>query len=455
MAEIRSKNTFPAPEEDIYTISRLNREVRYLLEEVYPSIWIEGEISNLAKPGSGHFYFTMKDNEAQIRCAFFKNRHANLRFDIDNGMKVLAKANVGLYEGRGEYQLIIQQIEPAGAGALQIAFDALKQKLSSEGLFDEKHKKAIPKYAKTIGVITSETGAAIRDILTVLKRRYPLCDLIIYPVSVQGDEAAKMIANKIKVAEKRKECDVLIIARGGGSLEDLWAFNEEIVARAIFSIDTPIVSGIGHEIDFTITDFVADLRAPTPSAAAELVSPNIDELRQELEIREKQLVRFQKQIIKNYKKSIEILFKNLPRPDRKLIELMQRIDEHSIHLKHHFEKNISSKKITLTKIENRLTKLNPVYIVAQQLSHVNNLHFRFIGTIRSILKQKNSEIMSIKSILTSISPTATLERGYAIVTDYNTNKIVKNSDKLKIGKKLHVKLAESEIDSIVEKIYEK
>ena len=235
MAKTRSNNTLPTPE-DIYTITRLNHEVRQLMEEVFPVIWAEGEISNLAKPASGHFYFTLKDDNAQVRCAFFKNRHTNLSFDLDNGLKVLAKANVGLYEGRGEYQLIIEQIEPAGAGALQIAFDALKQKLAAEGLFDEKHKKDLPIYPKTIGIITSATGAAIRDILSILKRRYPLGNLVIYPVPVQGEDAAATIAKKIKVAEKRKECDVLIIARGGGSLEDLWAFNEEIVARAIFSI---------------------------------------------------------------------------------------------------------------------------------------------------------------------------------------------------------------------------
>ena len=198
MSEIRSKHILPTPE-DIYTITQLNREVSELLEEAFPIIWVEGEISNLAKPTSGHLYFTLKDNNAQVRCAFFRNRHTNLRFDLNNGMKVLAKVNVGLYEGRGEYQLIIEQIEPAGAGALQIAFDALKQKLATEGLFDKEHKKVPPKYPKTIGIITSSTGAAIRDILSILKRRYPLGDLIIYPVPVQGDGAAATIAKKIKI----------------------------------------------------------------------------------------------------------------------------------------------------------------------------------------------------------------------------------------------------------------
>ena len=454
MTEIKSKSAFPATE-DIYTISRLNREVRQLFEQVFPVIWIEGEISNLAKPASGHFYFTLKDDNAQVRCAFFKNKHANLQFDLNNGMKVLARANVGLYEGRGEYQLIIEQIESAGTGALQIAFDALKQKLSGEGLFDEKHKQDIPLYPQTIGIITSATGAAIRDILIVLKRRYPIADVIIYPIPVQGENAAKKIAEKIQTAEKRKECDVFIITRGGGSLEDLWAFNEEIVARAIFSIGTPTVSGIGHEIDFTIADFVADLRAATPSAAAELVSPDIHEIQQKLKNRKNKLARFQKQIIKDYKNSIEIILNKIPKPNTKLFELIQQTDEYSMRLQHNIEKELSSKKIILTKLDSNLIKLNPMHIISEQLAYIKNLHSRFKGSIISFIKQKNSEILRIEDILKSISPSSTLERGYAIVTDYNTNKIIKNSDNLKIGKKIHVKLAKSEIDSTVDKIYEK
>ena len=454
MAKIRSKYTLPMPE-DIYTITRLNREVGQLLGEVFPVIWIEGEISNLAKPASGHIYFTLKDDNAQVRCAFFKNKQANLSFDLDNGMKVLAKANVGLYEGRGDYQLIIEQIEPAGAGALQIAFDALKQKLAREGLFDEKHKKILPKYPKTIGIITSATGAAIRDILSILKRRYPFGNLIIYPIPVQGENAAMVIAEKIKNAEKRNECDVFILTRGGGSIEDLWAFNEEIVAQTIFNIETPIVSGIGHEIDFTIADFVVDLRAATPSAAAELVSPNINELIQELKNSEKQLVRFQKEIIKNFKNYVEIFFRKLPQPNQKLFELMQQTDEYYMYLKHNIESEIMSKRILINESKNNLEKLNPMQIINRQLDYIKNIRLRFEREIVLFLEKINNRISKVDDILKSISPISTLDRGYAIVSDYKTNKIVKNANHLKVGKKIHVKLATSEIDSTVDKIYEK
>jgi len=454
MTKIKSKNMIPLPD-DIYTITRLNREVGELLKEAFPTIWIEGEISNLAKPVSGHFYFTLKDDNSQVRCAFFKNKQANLGFDLDNGMKVLAKANVGLYEGRGDYQLIIEQIEPAGAGALQIAFDALKQKLAREGLFDEKHKKILPKYPKTIGIITSATGAAIRDILSILKRRYPFGNLIIYPIPVQGENAAMVIAEKIKNAEKRNECDVFILTRGGGSIEDLWAFNEEIVAQTIFNIETPIVSGIGHEIDFTIADFVVDLRAATPSAAAELVSPNINELIQELKNSEKQLVRFQKENIKNFKNYVEIFFRKLPQPNQKLFELMQQTDEYYMYLKHNIESEIMSKRILINESKNNLEKLNPMQIINRQLDYIKNIRLRFEREIVLFLEKINNRISKVDDILKSISPISTLDRGYAIVSDYKTNKIVKNANHLKVGKKIHVKLATSEIDSTVDKIYEK
>ena len=453
MSEIRSKHILPTPE-DIYTITQLNREVSELLEEVFPIIWVEGEISNLAKPASGHLYFTLKDNNAQVRCAFFRNRHTNLRFDLNNGMKVVAKVNVGLYEGRGEYQLIIEQIEPAGAGALQIAFDALKQKLATEGLFDKEYKKIPPKYPKTIGIITSSTGAAIRDILSILKRRYPLGDLIIYPVPVQGDGAAAAIAKKIKIAEKRNECDVFILTRGGGSLEDLWAFNEEVVARTIFDIDTPIISGIGHEIDFTIVDFIVDLRAATPSAAAELVSPDIGEVIQKLKHHEKQLIHFQKQIIKNFKNYVAIFSGKLPQPNQKLFGLIQRTDEYSTRLKYNIEKEISSRKIIITESESNLAKLNPIYIITQKIDYIKNLHLQFKSMITLLLKQTKNEVSRIEDILKTISPISTLNRGYAIVSDYKTNKIIRNTTHLKVGKKIHIKLASSKIDSTVDKIYE-
>ena len=440
---------------DIYTVSRLNREVRTVLEEVFPTVWVQGEISNLAKPASGHLYFTLKDNTAQVRCAMFKNRQSGLRFEPENGMQIMARANIGLYEGRGEYQLIIQSLEPAGAGALQLAFEALKQKLSAEGLFDEECKKLLPLFPETIGIITSATGAAVRDILSILKRRYPAGNIIIYPTLVQGEGAAVKIANAIKLAEQRKECDVLILARGGGSIEDLWAFNEEVVARAIFDITTPLVSGVGHEIDFTIADFVADQRAATPSAAAELISPDSIEVITKLKHREEQLIRSQKQSILNFQSRVELLSKRVPHPKQKLMELIQRTDEYSIRLKHQVEKQISSKKMTLTEIASKVNEANPAHKIARQIEKVNVLQVQFKKSINRTLVKTRDEISNLSHILHTVSPVSTLERGYAIVTEQKTNKIVTNTKHLQTGDQLRIRLATSEIDSTIESIHEK
>lgn len=449
-----SNNKSPAAT-DIYTISRLNREVRTVLEEVFPSIWVQGEISNLAKPASGHLYFSLKDSAAQVRCAMFKNRQSGLRFEPENGMQIMARANVGLYEGRGEFQLIIQSLEPAGAGALQLAFEALKQKLAAEGLFDEEHKKHFPVFPENIGIITSATGAAVRDILSILERRYPAANIIIYPTLVQGEGAAIKIADAIKKADKRKECDVLILARGGGSIEDLWAFNEELVARTIFDTTTPIVSGIGHEIDFTIADFVADQRAATPSAAAELISPDSTEIIARLKHREDQLIRSQKQTIHNFQSRVELLSKRVPHPKQRLMELIQRTDEYSMRLKHHVEKKISNKKMTLTEIAGKINKLSPEHKISRQIEKVNVLEIQFKKSMHRSLEKAHNELSNLSQLLNTVSPVSTLERGYAIVTEQKTNKIVTNTNHLQSGDQLRIRLATSEIDSTVDIIHEK
>src|SRR5512141_1537339 len=249
----------PVPQREIFTISRLNREARFLLERSLGAVWLEGEISNLSRPGSGHWYFSLKDEAAQVRCAMFRQRNLLVRFPVRDGMHVLARGRVSLYEARGEFQVVIDHLEEAGEGALRRRFEELKQKLQSEGLFDERHKQPLPALPRRIGVVTSPTGAAIRDILHILKRRFPAIPVLIYPVPVQGESAPREIAAAIRLAAARAECDVLIVARGGGSLEDLWAFNDERVARAIHASLIPVISGVGHEIDFTIADFVADV----------------------------------------------------------------------------------------------------------------------------------------------------------------------------------------------------
>lgn len=449
-----SNDKIPAAN-DIYTISRLNREVRTVLEDIFPSIWIQGEISNLAKPASGHLYFSLKDTAAQVRCAMFKNRQSGLRFEPENGMQVMARANVGLYEGRGEFQLIIQTLEPAGSGALQLAFEALKQKLSAEGLFDELHKKTLPQFPEKIGIITSASGAAIRDILSVLKRRYSCANIIVYPTLVQGEGVAQEIANTIKLAEQRKECDVFILARGGGSIEDLWAFNEEVVARTIFEISTPLVSGIGHEIDFTISDFVADQRAATPSAAAELVSPDTDDVLMKLKHKEDQLLRLQGQFINNLQNHVQLLSKHIPHPKQSLLELMQRTDEYSIRLKHQAEKQMTNKQFKLSNLSARINNQNPEQIILRQNEKVKSLETQFKSAITHTIEKANGEITNLEQLLNTVSPVSTLERGYAIVTAQKTNKIVTNTKGLKKGDPLRIRLATSEIDSTVEATHEK
>ncbi|MGB6452128.1 MAG: exodeoxyribonuclease VII large subunit, partial [Steroidobacteraceae bacterium] len=258
----------------VYTVSQLNREVRSLLEQRLAIIWIEGELTNLAQPASGHWYFSLKDRDAQVRCAMFRQRNVHVGFTPSAGQQVLARARVSLYEPRGDYQLIVEHLEEAGVGALKREFERLKEKLSSEGLFAEERKRGLPKFPKRIGVVTSPTGAAVRDILHILRRRFRPAAVLIYPTAVQGAAAVPAIVDALATASARAECDVLILARGGGSLEDLWAFNDERVARAVRASAIPVVTGIGHEVDFTIADFVADARAPTPSGAAVLVTPD-------------------------------------------------------------------------------------------------------------------------------------------------------------------------------------
>ncbi|MGC2029538.1 MAG: exodeoxyribonuclease VII large subunit, partial [Steroidobacteraceae bacterium] len=265
------------PERDIYSVSRLNREVRVLLERGFGSLWLEAEISNFAKPSSGHWYFSLKDAAAQVRCAMFRQRNMSCAFIARDGQKVLVRARIGLYEPRGEYQLIVDHMEDAGLGALKRQFEELSAKLEREGLFAAERKRPLPSLPRRIGIITSPTGAAVRDILHVLARRFPAAAVLVYPVSVQGAQAAAEIVAALEAAGRRAECDVLILARGGGSLEDLWAFNDERLGRAIVASPIPVITGIGHEIDFTIADFAADMRAPTPSAAAEMVVPDAEE----------------------------------------------------------------------------------------------------------------------------------------------------------------------------------
>ena len=437
---------------DIYSITRLNREVRAVLEDSFPpSLWVRGEISNLAQPGSGHLYFSLKDQHSQVRCAMFRGANRHLRFAPENGQEVLVRAGVSLYEGRGEFQLIVEAMEPAGAGALQQAFEKLKQRLLEEGLFAEEHKQPIPPFPATIGVVTSPAGAAVRDIIQVLGRRYALADVIVYPVPVQGEGAAQQIAETIDVANRRQDCDVLILARGGGSLEDLWSFNEETVARAIHRSVIPVVSGIGHEIDFTIADFVADRRAPTPSAAAELVSPDSASLKSALDNLHSQLHLRITGLLSYHERNVTQLGKRLPRPTYLLQNMTQRLDDLAIRLRLALDNGIVLRGARLNRFADTLRSRNPLQQLAGHRTRCIDLEKQLQIHLARNLEIWKKQLGHLSYSLNAVGPLATLERGYAIVTDEDEN-IVRRADQLQKNAEISTRFSRGSVRSTVNAI---
>lgn len=397
----------PIAVREVYSPSALTRFVRDLLEDVLPLIWIEGEISNFSRPTSGHLYFTLKDSGAQVRCAMFKPRSTWLRFKPGDGMRVLARARVSLYEARGEFQLIVDSLEEAGEGALQRAFEQLKAKLAAEGLFDIDRKRPIPQMPRRIGVITSPSGAAIRDVLSVIARRFPLAEIEILPVPVQGKDAPPAIVAMLDAASAACRHDVLLLTRGGGSLEDLWAFNDEAVARAIRASAIPVVSAIGHEIDFTIADFAADLRAPTPSAAAELLVPDAAEIARGF-ARHRQRIE-------------QLLRRGLETRAQRLDHLLARI-------------NAQRPQMRLARADERL----------------HMLHRRLADRARSGIERRASRLGELVRTLHAVSPLATLDRGYAILFERASGGVVRSVTQATPGAQLRARVADGEIDLRVE-----
>lgn len=428
---------------DIYTISRLNHEVRGLLEADFPLLWIEGEISNIARPSSGHLYFSLKDQNAQVRCAMFRTRNKLSGLDPDNGMQVLVRARVSLYEPRGDFQLIVEHMEETGDGALRRAFELLKQRLSSEGLFDPAHKKPLPSLPRQIGIMTSPTGAAIRDILHVLKRRFPSIPVVIYPIPVQGVTAAPEITRMLKLAAQRNECDVLIIARGGGSLEDLWAFNEEQVARAIYHCPIPIITGIGHEIDFTIADFVADVRAPTPSAAAELVSPDMAEWLALLQQHQKRLVLHLNNQIAQREKHRQWLLKRIQQqhPGQRIRLRFQRLDELEQRMHRGMRTSLRHNLVRLGEISAHLLRATPRHVIEQYQSRCRHLSHQLIIALRHLLDRNRQRLTISSRTLDSVSPLATLGRGYAIVRRLPDGTVLRSYKDARTGDKIEARLS--------------
>ncbi len=424
----------------VYTVAQLNREVRELLESGLPLLWLEGEVSNLARPRSGHIYLTLKDDAAQVRCAMFRNRAMLLRTQPENGMQVLVRARVGLYEPRGDYQLIIEHLEEAGDGALRRAFEALKNRLEAEGLFDPARKRPLPALPKRIGVVTSPSGAAVRDILSVLQRRFPAIPVVIYPVQVQGQGAAAEIATAIATANRRGECDVLIVGRGGGSLEDLWAFNEEVVARAIATSEIPVVSAVGHEVDFTIADFVADQRAPTPSAAAELLSPEREVLLSNLQRLQQRLRRRMQQRLQEQTRQLAWLAKRLVHPGRRLQQIGQRLDELEQRLSHAQQRLLQQRRDRLQTAMARLQGRSPWQRLQRLQERHNALDHRLHEAMQQRLRLRHSQLAATARALAAVSPLATLGRGYAIASRYDNQQIIHDANAVNSGERIHVRL---------------
>ena len=438
---------------DIYTVSRLNSEVRLTLELQFQTLWLQGEVSNFVAAASGHWYFSLKDNAAQIKCAMFKMANRNSSFRPQNGQQVLIRARISVYEPRGEYQLLAEFIESAGAGLLKQQFEQLKAQLQAEGLFAPERKKPLPAQVQRVGVITSPTGAAVRDIVTVLKRRAPGIEVIIYPSQVQGETAAVQLRNMLSTAIQRNEVDVLIIGRGGGSLEDLWCFNDEALCRAVAACPIPIVSAVGHEIDFALTDFVADVRAPTPSAAAELVSPDQSHLLDRILQLRNRLVQAQRSRLQQAAPTLLNLSQRLIalHPKRRLQQQQQRLNELQLRLTAAVKRAISTLQQRQQYLDKSLRQLSPAKSLQQQNLKLNELQRRLANAQQAQLKQRKQQLAALGSQLNAVSPLATLARCYSITFDAK-QQVVSASQQLQPGDKVVVKLAEGGFEAEVVKL---
>ncbi|MFZ2633700.1 MAG: exodeoxyribonuclease VII large subunit [Desulfosalsimonadaceae bacterium] len=435
----------------IYSVSQLTEKIKTLLEESFPFIWISGEISNFKSPVSGHYYFTLKDNSAQISAIMFRGQNRSLKFLPEDGMKITGFGRISVYQPRGSYQIILEYIEPAGIGALQAAFEQLKARLSAEGLFDAQFKKTLPFLPVKIHLITSPTGSVVHDMIRVIHRRLFCVAITIIPVKVQGDGAVDEIVNAINVLNALPDAEVAILARGGGSLEDLSAFNAEPVARALFASQVPIVSAIGHETDFTIADFVADLRAPTPSAAAEIVAPVHADLLERTHLQNRQLrSRLSRQLQKKFS-ALENLSRRLVHPRRRLDDLKLRLDDALMRLVRSFKKSIYQNRTHLTWRVDRLKKNHPrerMNLLRHALTRSTD---DLASSITSVLTTHRSALQSLNGRLQALSPTAVLERGYSITRTFPGRRLISDAYDVSPGQLLEVLLAKGSIICRVEK----
>ena len=442
-----------AAEREIFSPSALVRRVRDLLERQFPLLWIEGEISNFSKPASGHMYFSLKDAQAQVRCAMFKLKASLLRFRPADGQRVLARVRVGLYEARGEFQLIVEHMEEAGEGALLREFEQLKARLSAEGLFDLARKRALPRLPRRIGVITSPTGAAVRDVLSVIARRFPLAVVEVMPVPVQGREAPAAIIAMLKAATKAARHDVLLLTRGGGSLEDLWAFNHEGLARAIRASAIPVVSAIGHEIDFTIADFVADLRAPTPSAAAELLVPDQADLLRLAQTQRERLTRHMQHLLHKLAQRVDHAHARLrtQHPQRRLRVCAERLAQLRARLaSQHPRRRVRIGAERLAQLRARFAAQHPVTLLARRRDHLRAGDQRLRNALRRQLDAGGARLSELVRALNAVSPLATLQRGYAILIDTESGRVLRSARQAVPGARLAARVADGEFSVRVE-----
>ncbi|MFT4917616.1 MAG: exodeoxyribonuclease VII large subunit [Zhongshania aliphaticivorans] len=427
------------------SVSQLNGLAKQLLEDCFAQVNVTGELSTLSRPSSGHWYFTLKDDRAQIRCAFFKGKNMRVNFNPEPGQQVSVRGKVSLYEGRGDYQLIIDSMQQAGAGALALAFEKLKQELLAAGWFDPEHKKPLPATIKHVAVVTSPTGAAIHDILSVFKRRWPAMQISVLPVLVQGNNAAGQIANAIAQANhwartKQLDFDVILVSRGGGSLEDLWPFNEHIVAAAIHDSELPVISAVGHEVDFSISDFVADIRAATPSAAAELLSPDQAELVSKLHLLKGRLAKAQQLRLRRWQEQLLSLSRRVRDPRSQLREQSQRLDDLELRLQRQWQQSQRRRQQRLNAANQQLALLNPERQLKAKHKELSGLRDRMQHAIKLRLQQPRIALKNMEQQLRALGPEQTLNRGYAIISDQN-GAIVRDADALKSGDQLNAKLA--------------
>lgn len=441
--------SFPPP---VYTVTQLTTAVRATLERAFPDVWVEGEISNLRTPASGHVYFSLKDQDAQMRAVAFRRVAASLPFQLEDGLMVLVKGHVSVYEPRGDYQILVESLEPKGIGALQIAFEQLKKKLDREGLFDPALKRPLPFFPERVGVVTSGTGAVLHDVVTVLRRRCPVIGVHLFPVAVQGPGAARQIAEAIRLANRRRDVDVLIVGRGGGSLEDLWSFNEEVVVRAIADSRIPIISAVGHAVDVTLADFAADAQAPTPSAAAESISPVLGDLIEGIQEKNVRLFHALRSTLRVHRNRVELITRTLPDPVQLIQREVQRVDGLGFRLTRGIRAVLAATRPKPIAVSTALLRVGPGPAWQRASTLLQQLVRRLHQAMPWALTERRHRLRTVTRTLHTLSPLAILSRGYSIIQTSPGDRIVTDAQSVQVGDRLRARLAEGRLICLVEKI---